>query len=83
MSRPVADMLGDEAATLLDYRCRGIDAASLYLPGPDFVDRVWSFSNRPPRVLRALQTLFGHGRLGGSVPALRSPDPVRREAQSQ
>lgn len=66
MGSPVTDMLGDEAATLLDYRCRGIDAGSLHLPGPDFVDRVWSISDRPPRVLRALQTLFGHGRLGGS-----------------
>src|SRR5207302_6074952 len=35
----------------------------LHLPGPDFVDRVWAPSDRSPRVLRNLQSLFGHGRL--------------------
>lgn len=35
----------------------------LSLPGPDFVDRVWSISDRPVPVLRSLQALFGHGRL--------------------
>src|SRR5690606_3360835 len=30
------------------------------------VDRVYSQSDRNPRVLRSLQTLFGHGRLAGT-----------------
>src|SRR5207253_4085725 len=38
----------------------------LQLPGPDFVDRVWTASDRPPQVLRNLQALFNHGRLAGS-----------------
>ncbi|HEX6548366.1 MAG TPA: class I fructose-bisphosphate aldolase [Candidatus Dormibacteraeota bacterium] len=59
-------LLGDEAETLLNHRCQTISADLLHLPGPDFVDRVWSISDRSPRVLSALQQLFGHGRLAGT-----------------
>ena len=38
----------------------------LQLPGPDFIERVWLQSDRSPQVLRSLQTIFDHGRLGGS-----------------
>ena len=62
----VIELLGEEAEELLTHRCVGIDKQLLQLPGPDFVDRVQTASDRPPRVLRALQTLFGHGRLGGT-----------------
>jgi class I fructose-bisphosphate aldolase len=36
------------------------------VPGPDFVDRVFAISDRNPRVLRSLQTLYEHGRLAGT-----------------
>ena len=38
----------------------------LHLPGPDFIDRVWSHSDRSIPVLRSMETLYAHGRLGGS-----------------
>jgi len=38
----------------------------LHLPGPDFVDRVWSQSNRNNRVLANLQRLLGTGRLANT-----------------
>jgi len=53
-------------ASLLEYRCKGILAKDLHLPGPDFVDRIWLESDRNIRVLGALQGLFNHGRLGGT-----------------
>jgi class I fructose-bisphosphate aldolase len=62
----IADILGNEASDLLDHKCRTIPKENLHLPGPDFVDRVWSSSDRSPRVLRSLQQLFDHGRLGGT-----------------
>jgi class I fructose-bisphosphate aldolase len=43
-----------------------VPASQLHLPGPDFVDRVWKDSDRPTRVLRSLQSMFEHGRLGGT-----------------
>ena len=39
---------------------------SLHLPGPDFVDRVMSVSDRSPNVLRNLQTIYNTGRLSGT-----------------
>ncbi|MFZ5557328.1 MAG: class I fructose-bisphosphate aldolase [Pseudomonadota bacterium] len=59
-------LLGAEAANLLGYTCSGIPKASLHLPGPDYVDRVLSASDRKPGVLRSMQQLFDHGRLGGT-----------------
>jgi len=62
----VVEILAEEAEELLGHECQGIAKASLHLPGPDFVDRVVSGSDRRPRVLRSLQTLLDHGRLGGT-----------------
>ena len=59
-------LLGDEAESLLGHQCRTIGKEQLHLPGPDFIDRVVSNSNRGPTVQRNLQTLFNHGRLGGT-----------------
>lgn len=59
-------ILGDDARNLLDHTSRTIPKENIYLPSPDFVDRVWAVSDRPPRVLRSLQTLFDNGRLAGT-----------------
>ena len=65
-SAKLEDILGADAAGLLDYKSQTVPKAQLHLPGPDFVDRVWKDSDRPTRVLRSLQALFGHGRLAGT-----------------
>ncbi len=62
----ITQLLGAEAEALLSHQCRGIPRESLHLPGPDFVDRVVADSDRSPVVMRNLQALFGHGRLGGT-----------------
>ncbi|HMM46030.1 MAG TPA: class I fructose-bisphosphate aldolase [Candidatus Macondimonas sp.] len=62
----IATMLGDEAQSLLSHTCRGIAKERLELPGADFVDRVFVQTDRNPNVLRNLQALFNHGRLGGT-----------------
>jgi class I fructose-bisphosphate aldolase len=62
----ITEILGEDADNLLGHRCQTIPAEQLHLPGPDFLDRVWTVSDRPVRVLRSLQTLFDHGRLGGT-----------------
>ena len=61
----LADILGEEATSLLDHRAK-VSKEDLHLPGPDFVDRVWAASDRQPQVLRSLQAMFDHGRLGGT-----------------
>ncbi len=62
----VTDLLGPEAKSLLSYTCTGITRDSLHLPGPDFVDRIMASTDRPVPVLRNMQAIFDHGRLGGS-----------------
>jgi class I fructose-bisphosphate aldolase len=62
----VAEYLGAEAETLLEHVCRTVPREMLQLPGPDFVDRVFSLSDRPTPVLRSLEQFFGHGRLTGT-----------------
>ena len=62
----IVRLLGSDAESLLQHVSRTIPKESLYLPGPDFVDRVWSQSDRTPQVLRSLQSMFDHGRLGGT-----------------
>jgi class I fructose-bisphosphate aldolase len=62
----IESILGDDAESLLTHECKTISRDRLYLPGPDFVDRVVRDTDRPIPVLRSLQTLFDHGRLGGT-----------------
>ena len=62
----VEQVLGDEAEDLLTHRCETIPVERLTLPGPTWVDDILSGSDRPTPVLRSLQTIFDHGRLGGT-----------------
>src|SRR5450432_1050889 len=58
--------LGDKAELLLNFSNPKIAKDRLHLPGPDFIDRVISLSDRNNRVLVNLQRIYQHGRLGGS-----------------
>jgi class I fructose-bisphosphate aldolase len=62
----IEELLGKEADSLLSHVSAGIPKELLHLPGPDWVDRIFSVSDRPIPVLRSLQTLFNHGRLAGT-----------------
>jgi class I fructose-bisphosphate aldolase len=61
-----ADILGADAANLLQHQCKTIPKEHLHLPGPDYVERIYAGSDRPTRVLTTLQSLIDHGRLGGT-----------------
>ena len=64
--RDIEGLLGADAEYLLGYQTPKVPKESLSLPGPDFVDRVYVWSDRNPQVLRSLQAMFSHGRLGGT-----------------
>ena len=66
MATNIAKLLGKEAKDLLEHKCRTVGKGQLYLPGPDFIDRVWSGSDRNNRVLGSLAWIFATGRLGGT-----------------
>lgn len=58
--------LGDKAKYYLEHQSKTVSKDLLHLPGADFVDRVVASSDRSPRVLLSLQTLFNSGRLAGT-----------------
>jgi fructose-bisphosphate aldolase, class I len=60
------EILGSEADALLNYTAKGFSKNDLHLPGPDFIDRVVSLSDRTPQVLRNFSAILNHGRLAGT-----------------
>ena len=60
-----ASLLGDEAESLLSHEAV-VSRDLLHLPGGDFVDRCFAPTDRSPQVLRSLQSIYDHGRLGGT-----------------
>src|SRR4051812_187916 len=62
----IENYLGAKADSLLGFKAPKISKDRLHLPGPDFIDRVWTTSDRNLRVLANLQRLFRNGRLSGT-----------------
>ncbi len=65
MSQKIRELLGKDADNLLNYKAK-FPKDELNLPGPDFVDRVVSQSDRNINVMKNLQWIFSTGRLAGT-----------------
>jgi len=61
-----AALLGDEASSLLTHVSTAFPKEMLTVPGPNFLDETFVYSDRSPSVLRNLGALYGAGRLGGT-----------------
>lgn len=66
MNNRIREILGTDTDDLLKHRCKTVDREMLHLPGPTFLDDVVAASDRSARVMRNLQSIFGHGRLAGT-----------------
>jgi class I fructose-bisphosphate aldolase len=62
----IAALLGDEASLLLDHQATAFPKELLTTPGPNYLNDVFSLTDRSPTVLRNLGSLYGHGRLAGT-----------------
>lgn len=62
----IMELLGDKAEFLLQHECKTIDKTSLILPNTNHLEEIWINSNRNNQVLRNLQSLLDHGRLGNT-----------------
>ena len=62
----IAALLGDEASSLLDHKAVAFPKELLTIPGPNYLNDVFSLSDRSPTVLRNLGSLYGHGRLANT-----------------
>src|SRR6187402_2752776 len=64
--KSIAQLLGDQADYLLNFKSPKIAKERQHLPGPDVVDRLYAVSDRNNRVLGNLERMISHGRLGGT-----------------
>jgi len=55
-----------EKSSLLDHVSKTIPKESLHLPGPRYVDDIFTLTDRPNRVLVSLQQMFQTGRLANT-----------------
>ncbi len=62
----ISALLGDNASYYLEHQSKTVNKENLHLPGADFVDRVFSLTNRNNQVLKNLQWLHNNGRLSGT-----------------
>ncbi|MCC6758631.1 MAG: class I fructose-bisphosphate aldolase [Candidatus Omnitrophica bacterium] len=62
----ISDLLGSEAKSLLEHKCQTISKDQLTLPSPDYLDNVFINSDRSNTVLKNLNWMYNHGRLGGT-----------------
>jgi fructose-bisphosphate aldolase, class I len=61
-----AALLGNEADSLLSFQSKAISHDELSPMGPDYIDRVFTLTNRSPQVLRNLGSMLGAGRLANT-----------------
>ncbi|MSR77709.1 MAG: class I fructose-bisphosphate aldolase [Candidatus Omnitrophica bacterium] len=61
----IEELLGSKASDLLSHKCK-VGKEQLHLPGADWVDRIFTSTDRHLQVLRSLQSLYGTGRLAGT-----------------
>ncbi len=63
----IAQLLGDKADSLLNFKNPKISKDRLHIPGPDFVDRIFVASrSRTTACWRTLHRIFSHGRLANT-----------------
>jgi fructose-bisphosphate aldolase, class I len=59
----ITSLLGDKAEYYLNHESKTVSKEQLHLPGTDFVERIFSISNRSEKVIDNLNKIFNHGRL--------------------
>lgn len=62
----VETILGEKADFYLNHTCKTIDKSTIHTPSSDFVDKIWSQSDRNIPTLNSIQRLYGHGRLANT-----------------
>lgn len=62
----IQSILGKDGESLLSHVCKTISKDQLHIPNPQFVEEIFSISDRSKKVQQNLKKLFNHGRLGGT-----------------
>ena len=61
----IQKILDKDSDNLLTHKCK-VKKGDLHIPGSDWVDRIFTSSDRPTPVLKSLNQLFNNGRLAGT-----------------
>ena len=64
--KDIEGLLGKDAKSLLTHTCKGISKETMHAPGPDFIERIFTHTDRNPSVLRNFGLMLNSGRLKGS-----------------
>ena len=64
--KEIEALLGKEAESLLRHQCKTVPKEKLHHPGPDWIERIFSPSDRNIRTLKSLSALLNYGRLAKS-----------------
>jgi len=62
----ILELLGDKSDYLLNHKSNTVSKDLLHLPGPSYIDDVFSQTNRTPKVIGSLQQMVNTGRLAGT-----------------
>lgn len=62
----IKEILGKDGEDLLNHVCATIPKIDLHVPSPQFVDDIFSISDRSKKVQTNLKSMFNHGRLSGT-----------------
>ena len=62
----ITELLGKENEDLFSHKCERVLKETIHQPSSQFVDDIFSPSNRNLQTLRSLQQIFAHGRLAGT-----------------
>lgn len=62
----ISQLLGDKADYYLNHQSKTIDKSTIHKASPDFIDGIFSQTNRNNQVLRSLQAIYGNGRLANT-----------------
>jgi class I fructose-bisphosphate aldolase len=64
--KKIEELLGSDSEKLLKHECMTVKKEMIHLPGADFVDMIFSISNRSKKVQDNLRRIYNHGRLKGT-----------------
>lgn len=62
----IESFIGNENSHLLTHVCKTVSKDLLHLPSPQFIDDVFSLSNRNVQTLCSLNSIYNSGRLAGT-----------------
>ena len=63
----ITQILGEsKSKNLLEHKCQTFPTSSIHKPSPDFIDDIWTGSNRSNQTLNSLSRLYNTGRLSNT-----------------